>query len=145
MRAIYLIISLSLIVVFSFCTRNDKVKNTCILDFKYEKHDAVGPEGLVSIIRVNNKVLRDTLLSSSRLIFNYSGGIYDIDSLYIPSPMVNIYNNKDSTLVFGQGVFGLRQYPEVFIDSIMRITKRELIIEVIDTLNNKKWTIANCK
>ncbi|MEN6501954.1 MAG: hypothetical protein ABFC55_06220 [Tenuifilaceae bacterium] len=145
MRAIYLTISLSLIVAFSFCIRNDKVKNTCILDFKYEKHDAVGPEGLVSIIRVDDRSLRDIFLSSDRLVFKYSGGIYEVDSLYFPSPMVNIYNTKDSTLVFGQGVFGLRQYPELFIDSIIQKTKKELVIEIIDSLNNKKWTIARCK
>lgn len=145
MRAIYLTISLSLIVAFSFCIRNDKVKNTCILDFKYEKHDAVGPEGLVSIIRVDDRSLRDIFLSSDRLVFKYSGGIYEVDFLYFPSPMVNIYNTKDSTLVFGQGVFGLRQYPELFIDSIIQKTKKELVIEIIDSLNNKKWTIARCK
>lgn len=136
---------LSSIVLFTSCNSDDKVKNTCVLDFKYEKHEAVGPEGLVSIIRVDDRSLRNLLLSSNRLVFNYSGGIYDIDSLYFPSPMVNIYNTTDSTLVFGQGVYGLRQYPEVFIDSVIQITKRELIIEVIDTMNNKKWAIANCK
>jgi hypothetical protein len=111
----------------------------------YEKNEAVGPEGLVSIIQVDDKELRKILLSSKRLVFKYYGGIYEIDSLYFPPPINNIFEKKDSTIVFGQGVYGLRQYPEVFIDSVIQITKRELIIEVIDTLNNKKWTIANCK
>lgn len=145
MRAIYLISFLSSILIFPYCNRDDKVKDTCVLDLKYENHDAVGPEGLVSIIRVDDRNLRNIFLSSDRLVFNYSGGIYDIDSLYFPSPMVNIYNTKDSTLVFGQGVFGLRQYPELFIDSVIQKIKREVVIEIIDTITTRKWILARCK
>jgi len=146
MRVISFFYFLSLLMLFTSCAnRDNKVKNLCILDFMYEKNEAVGPEGLVSIIQVDDKELRKILLSSKRLVFKYYGGIYEIDSLYFPPPINNIFEKKDSTIVFGQGVYGLRQYPEVFIDSVIQITKRELIIEVIDTLNNKKWTIANCK
>lgn len=146
MRVTSFISFLSLIVLFTSCTiRDNKVKNLCVLDFKYEKHEAVGPEGLVSIIRVDDRNLRDILLSSNRLVFNYTGGIYNIDSLYFPSPIINIYNKKDSTLVFGQGVFGLRQYPELFIDSVIQKTKSEVVIEIIDTIATRKWILARCK
>lgn len=146
MREIFLISFLSLIVLLTSCiNRDNKVKDLCVLDFKYEKHEAVGPEGLVSIIRVDDRDVRNIILSSNRLVFNYSGGIYDIDSLYFPSPMVNIYNTKDSTLVFGQGVFGLRQYPELFIDSVIQKIKREVVIEIIDTITTRKWILARCK
>jgi hypothetical protein len=146
MKEISLITFLSLIILFTSCiNRDNKAKDICILDFKYEKHKAVGPEGLVSIIRVDDRDLRKIILSSKRLVINYSGGIYEIDSLYFPPPIINIYNKKDSTLVFGQGVFGLRQYPELFIDSVIRKTKSEVVIEIIDTITTKKWIIARCK
>ena len=146
MKEIFLTSFLSLIILFTSCiNRDNKVKNPCILDFKYEKHQAVGPEGLVSIIRVDDRNLRNMLLSSNRLVFKYSGGIYDIDSLYFPSPIINIYNKKDSILVFGQGVFGLRGYPELFIDSIIQKTKREVVIEIVDTIGIRKWILARCR
>ena len=144
MRQIYFIGFLSLIVLLTSCI-NNTAKNFCILEFKYEKHEAVGPEGLISIAQVDDKELRNILISSNQLVFKYYGGIYDIDSLYFPSPIVDIYDNKDSILVFAQGVFGLRQYPAVFIDSIIQETKKEIVIEIIDTLGNKKWTLARCK
>lgn len=146
MRITSFISFLSMIVLFTSCTiRDNKTKNLCIIDFKYERHEAVGPEGLVSIIRVDNRNLRNIFLFSNRLVFNYSGGIYNIDSLYFPPPIISIYNKKDSTLVFGQGVFELRQYPELFIDSIMQKTKREVVIEIIDTISNRKWILSRCK
>lgn len=144
MKKIYLISLLGSIIIFSTCNREVEVKNACVLDFKYEKHEAVGPEGLISIIRVDDRTLRNTLLDSDYLVFNYKGGIYDIDSLYFPSPMVYVYNEMDSTLVFGQGVFGLRHFTESFIDSVIQKTKNELVIDIIDSINNKKWTITNC-
>jgi hypothetical protein len=120
--------------------------NQCLLDFRYDKHNAVGPEGLASIVQINDKDFREILLfNSNRLTFKYYGGIYNIDSLYFPPPIIDIYDKKDSTIVFGQGVFRLRQYPELFMDSVIQQTKKEISIEVTDTLTNKKWTIAKCK
>ena len=80
-----------------------------------------------------------------RLKFIYSGGVYSIDSLHFPSPFIDIYDHSDSTLVFGQGVFGLRGYSDSFIDSVMQKTREEISINVLDTLTKEKWIIKRCK
>ena len=141
MKRIFLTNIIILILISTSCLNNSGNKietNQCLLDFMYEKHNAVGPEGLISIVRLNDKEFRKILLhNSNRLVFKYYGGIYNIDSLYFPSPIINVYDNKDSTLVFGQGVFGLRQYPELFIDSVIQKTKKEIIRHITFNLQLK--------
>lgn len=121
-------------------------KGDCIINFEYFKHDDVGPESLVSIVQIQNNELKEILLRNPRvLVYNYVGGIYDIDSLYFPKPQIEIYNHKDSSLIFDQSVFKLRLYSKEFIDSIMKLTKTKISIEVTDTISKKKWTLGVCK
>jgi len=123
------------------CGRTEK--KSYISDFRYEKHDAVGPEGLVCFVKVHDQNLKSVLLqANNHLTFKYSGGIYNIDTLYFPSPIVNILSVHDSTLVLGQGVFGLRRYTDSFLDSIVLMTKKGMTLEIRDTLKNETWTLT---
>ena len=149
MRSLYTFIFLILAYLITNCNSNQRSKQypkDCIISFNYYRSDAVGPESLVSILTIKNKDLLEILINNpKRLFFKYNGGIYSIDSLYFPRPLIEIYDFKDSSLIFEQDVFGLRGYPELFIDSVVQQTKKEIAIEVTDSLTNKKWTIAKCK
>ena len=149
MRILCSCIFLLLAYLVTNCNSNQRSRKypiDCIINFNYYKTDAVGPESLVSILSVKDLNLLEVLIKNPRrLTLEYKGGIYDIDSLYFPPPLIEIYDFKDSSLIFEQDVFGLRGYSDLFIDSIMERTKKEISIEVIDTLTTKKWIIPNCK
>lgn len=149
MRIIYSVIFSLLSILVTNCNSNQRNRihpNDCIISFNYYKSDAVGPEGLVSILSVKDTNLLQVLIENPRrLTLKYKGGIYDIDSLYFPHPLIEIYNFKDSSLILQQDVFGLRGYQDLFIDSIMERTKKEISIEMIDTISTRKWIITNCK
>ena len=116
-----------------------------ITNFKYYKHNAVGPEGLVCFAIIPDQEFRSVLLNpykSNSLIFKYSGGIYNIDTLYFPPPIIDVISPYDSTIVLGQGVFGLRRYPAYVVDSLILLTQQELIIDITDTIRDKKWRLA---
>jgi hypothetical protein len=129
------------------CTHPLKKKHQIdfhIEEFKYRRTEAVGPEGLVCFITINDKSLRNRLLQNyhNHLIFKYSGGIYDIDTLYFPRPFIDVFSAYDSTLVFDQAVHELRSYPINFMDSIMRETQNNVMIEIKDTITNQEWTLS---
>lgn len=140
---------LLLIILLSCNIITQKTKNKsgdCIKSFEYFHHTGVGPESLVSIVRIQNSELKNVILRNPRLLsYHYVGGIYNIDTLYFPKPQIEIYNHKDSSLIFDQSVFELRLYSKEFIDSMMQLTKKEILIEITDTLSKKKWTISACK
>lgn len=149
MKTKFIIISILLVSFLTYCTNNPSRKvdiNQCILSFTFKKNDAVGPEGLVSIVRINDSTFRKMLLENpQRLNFEFYGGIYNIDSLHFPSPMIDVYNLKGNTIIFEQGIFGLRRYSDSFIDSVMQKTGEEISINVLDTLTKEKWIITRCK
>jgi hypothetical protein len=146
-RILNITIASFILIVLNSCYSRSKEKssqNFQILEFKYERHDAVGPEGLLCFVRIESKDLRNVLLKNfdNHLIFKYSGGIYDIDTLYFPKPYIDVISVFDSTLIFGQSVFGLRRFPESKIYSIILRTKKEISIKIIDTVNNNIWTLS---
>ena len=149
-KNIFIIIT---VILFTSCINSinkSNVQELCLIDFYFERRElgSPGPDGLICAIAITDKDVRKLLLSTvppANLKFNYFGGIYNIDSLRFPSPAYNINDINDSTIVFVQGVIGLRAYyPELFLDSIMDATKKELVIEIIDTLNGQKWLFPNC-
>ena len=145
----YIVIIFSIIAIVT-CRNNSKIESIndlYIVEYKYERTDAVGPEGLVCFIKIPDKYLREKLLQNYRnnLVFKYSGGIYDIDSLYFPRPFIDIFSIHDSTMVFSQAVYGFRRYSSTFMDSIISKTKSELIIEIADTITKDIWTITKRK
>lgn len=126
------------------CPNKRMDKDQGILNVKFEKTNAVGPDGLICIVRIEDYALKKRLVENQeQLKLIYSGGIYSIDSLYFPSPFIDIYDHSDSTLVFGQGV--LLKYSDSFIDSMMQRTRKEISISVLDTLTKEKWIITRCK
>lgn len=142
---ISLLILLNFISSCSIRTNKNAKIGDCISSFEYFNHDAVGPESLVSIVQINDSYLKEILSRNPRLlVYKYTGGIYNIDTLYFPRPQIEINNYKDSSFIFDQSVFELRQYPKSFIDSIMKLTERSISIEIIDTLSNKKWNLKTC-
>jgi hypothetical protein len=137
------------IALFISCANNaeNKLKEPCVLDIWYRRRDTPGPNGLMSIVLINDRDLRNMLLSIKpplHLSFKYSGSIYNIDSLSFITPVFNIRNINDSIIGLGQGVWGLGQYTDSFLDSIVEQTKRDIVIEITDTIGGKKWTIPNC-
>jgi len=138
---------LSFVLSCNIMTQNKKPNaGDCIISFEYFHHNDVGPESLVSIVQIQNSDLKNVILRNPRLLsYHYIGGIYNIDTLYFPKPQIEIYNHKDSSLIFDQSVFELRLYSKEFIDSLMELTKKEILIEITDTLSKKKWTICVCK
>jgi hypothetical protein len=149
MRILYSSILLILIYLVTNCNSNPRSKKypiDCIISFHYYKTDAVGPESLINILSVKDINLLEILLKNPRrLTLEFKGGIYDLDSLYFPHPLIEIYNFKDSSLIFEQDVFGLRGYSDIFIDSIIERTKKEISIEIFDTMTARRWIIPNCK
>jgi len=149
MKSHYLYIILLFICLFASCNSNQKSKQNqtdSIISFDYHKSNAVGPESLVSILSIKNKKLIESLMKNpQRLSIEYIGGIYNIDSLYFPRPLFEIYDFKDSSLIFEQDVFCLKGYSDTFIDSIMQKTREEISINFVDTLTNEKWIITRGK
>jgi hypothetical protein len=136
--------------IFSSCNiMTQKRKNKsgdCIKSFEYFHHTGVGPESLVSIVQIQDNELKNVIIKNPRLFsYQYMGGIYNIDTLFFPKPQIEIYNYRDSSLIFDQSVFELRLYSKEFIDSIMKLTKKEIIIVIMDTLSKKRWTISACR
>lgn len=134
------------IVLFISCVEKQDDKYPCIIDFWFDISYAPGPDGLISVVLIKDSDLRNKLLSSippAHLLFKYHGTIYNIDSLRFTSPYRGIDIN-DSTVVFWQSVVGLYEYSYSFMDSIVGITKKELVIEITDTLSGEKWIIPNC-
>ncbi len=126
------------------CPNKRMDKSQGILNVTFERAKAVAPDGLICIVRIKDKALKKRMVENQeRLKLIYSGGIYSIDSLYFPSPFIDIYDHSDSTLVFGQGVF--LKYSDSFIDSIMQITRKEISINVVDTLTKENWLITRSK
>lgn len=140
---------LFLLILSSCNILTQKTKNKsgdCIKSFEYFHHTGVGPESLVSIVQIQDNELKNIIIRNPRLFsYQYMGGIYNIDTLYFPKPQIEIYNYKDSSLIFDQSVFGLRLYSKEFTDSIMKLTKEEIKIVIMDTLSKKIWTISACK
>lgn len=117
----------------------------CIKTFTYKKQEAVGPESLGGIIITNDNELRKLLLNKPpHYIFHFSGGIYDIDSIYFPPPYVDIYDVKDTSIFFVQNVFGLRQISTKTLDSLINQTEKNIHIEIQDTITDKKWVLVKC-
>jgi len=149
MRCLFPLLTIFMATSIISCNSNLSRKQAledCIVDFNYYKTEAVGPENMASILYIKNKDLLEILINNPReLLYTYRGGIYDIDSLYFPPPLIEIYSFKDSSLIFEQDVFGLRGYSNKFIDSIMTITKEQISIEFTDTLTTKKWIITRCR
>jgi hypothetical protein len=149
MKKQFLIISILFISFLTGCIfhSNKSIdKKQGILNVKFEKTKAVGPDGLICIVRIKDKALKKRMIENpGQFKLIYSGGVYSIDSLNFPTPFIDIYDHSDSTLVFGQAVFGLRGYSDSFIDSIMQITRKEISINVADTLTKEKWIITKCK
>jgi hypothetical protein len=140
---------LLLIILLSCNIITQKAKNKsgdCIKSFEYFHHTGVGPESLVSIVQIQDKELKNVIIRNPRLFsYQYLGGIYNIDTLFFPKPQIEIYNYKDSSLIFDQSVFELRLYSKEFIDSMMKLTKEEIKIVITDTLSKKIWTVSACK
>lgn len=149
MKFLFSLLSILIAISITSCNSNASSKDAledCIVDFNYYKTEAVGPENIASILNIKNKDLLEILINNPRkLLFTYRGGIYNIDSLYFPPPLIEVYSFKDSSLIFEQDVFGLRKYSNRFIDSIMTITKDEISIEFTDTLTTKKWIVTSCR
>ena len=161
MKKSYFIIA---VILFISCVNKvnkmyDNNNDLCVIDFWYERKDefTTGSEGIVSILKITDKNLRKILLSNtdppvympSYLSLKYSGGIYNIynvDSLHYFSPSPNIININDSILSFFRKVYRYQfgEHSDSFIDSIIDITKKELVIEITNTENGETWLFPNC-
>lgn len=136
------------ILLFASCANNTnyKSKAPCVIDFWYDKNEAIVAKGMVSVILTEDREFRNMLLTPqlpTHLKFEYHGGIYNIDTLYFPPPIENIIRINDSIILLGQNL-SLEQYLEAFMDSIVEQTKRELVIEITNTISGKKWVIPSC-
>jgi len=144
-----ILIFIVLCFLFGSCTSTPVNKHTsfqCIKSFVYTKQHAVGPETLVGVIATNDNELRRLLLNKpSHFVFNISGGIYNVDSIYFPLPYVDIYDIRDTSIFFVQDIFGLRQIPANTLDSLIRRTEMDIHVEILDTITNKKWVIMKCR
>jgi len=149
MKSQYYHIVLLLICLFFSCNFNQKSKQNptdFIISFDYHKSIAVGPESLISILSIKNKKLIERLMKNpQRLSIKYIGGIYNIDTLYFPRPLFEIYDFKDSSFIFEQDVFCLKVYSTTLIDSLIEKTRMEMSINFVDTLTHEKWIITRRK
>ncbi len=130
--------------IFS-CQRQQRVP--CIREFIYQQTKAVGPEAFVCILKTNDNNL-DRLLAekSNRFIYNYSGGIYNIDTLGFSSssPCYVIYEGTDNSIKLIQIVFGLSRIPTNTLDSLIKKTEKDICIELLDTITKKRWILRKC-
>lgn len=141
-----------LLIAYLVASCNSNTSNnsstTCCIDSFYYYFDrkVIGPQGFRSILTIVDRDLRGLLITSPRrLTYNFQGGIYAIDSLYFPNPLIDIWDFKDSSIVFDQDVFVLSGYSDLFVDSIMKKTSHDISIIIIDTLTKKKWLCFKCK
>ena len=165
MRKTYFIIA---VILFTSCANrvnNTTEKTPCVIDFKYLIPDSANPNVLLSFITDIGEDLMKMLFPAVNydpvlfheyvflsffkdynMEFKFSGGIYNYaDSIdYVGLvDYVSIHGINDSTLFLSQNIVFLEK-PEPFVDSLINITKKELVVEITNKLSGEKWIIPNC-
>ncbi|MHC1705004.1 MAG: hypothetical protein AB9846_13930 [Tenuifilaceae bacterium] len=141
------ILLLSIPLGLCFCRNHNnqlESSNYKIIDYSYTINNYPGADGIFTKVAISDSsTFFYLLLNEDHLKFDFKGFIYGIDTLRFLHPSIGV-DRLDSNLVFCQPVLPkLWNYEKEVLDSLFRLTEKELSIHVIDTTKNMTWTFEN--